>query len=103
MDTLPDFSNSKAVLKARIEGALRERKRGLHHITLFLCMFALTAGFSIIYLNDLFNVNNNYDRVLLSDNYESDFVIELPSSFSVSASGDITLIRKSDLVNAANE
>lgn len=105
MDRLPDFSRSKLELKGRIEGALRERKRNifLHHLTLFVCMFIFTTSCTFLYIRNLLTSDSKVDSLLLSASSDSDFVIQLPKSFSLKKPGDITLINKSDLKKSRNE
>lgn len=97
MDYLPDFSKNKSVIKAKIEGAYRERKRASHlyNLTLAACMTIISVGFALLLIQ-----KNSAPK---KGRYEDFLVIELPDNFSVSGSGDITLINESDYLRLSNE
>lgn len=97
MDTLPDFSKNKSLIKARIGAAYRERKKALYlyNITVAACMAILSVGFGFF----MFNKTSSKSR----SGYDDFLVIELPENFSVSTSGDITLINASDMARLVNE
>ncbi len=108
MDSLPNFSNSKIDIKNRIEGALREKKRrpGLYQLSFFFCFFIFTTACTAVYLKNLLFVDSNSVRgdidyyslemLLLSEQLESETVIQLPKSLSFISVSEPTLISNVD-------
>lgn len=104
MDTLPDFSNSKILIKNRIEGALREKKKrpSLYQYSLFLGLFFITTICTALYLktvilgqkNVLSNDVNYYslEQLMKSQILENETTIELPGAISFAAAGEASLI-----------
>ncbi len=103
MDILPDFSESKLQIRNRIEGALREKKRGpsLYQYSMFLCLFFFTSLCTAIYIKNIITgktQSNKRDidyfvmeQFLSSEGFDQETVIELPRTLSLSSAGESTL------------
>lgn len=104
MDSLPDFSKSKMEIRNRIEGALRvKRKRTpIYQYTLFMGLFLFTTICSALYFKNIFLFNmksdsnqldyNDIERLLMSEQLESESIIKLPSNLSLLSASEAIIM-----------
>jgi len=103
MDNLPDFANSKIEIKNRIEGALREKKRkpSVYQYSLFFCFFLFTTICTALYMKNILQIGDrsldsdmdylSLEKLLLSEQLESETEIILPQSLSFSTVTNIDI------------
>jgi len=115
VDSLPDFSNSKILVMNRIEGAIRERKKRPNILSYFVMysLFLFTTACTVLFLKNILfpdrNMANkqinyyNLEKLLLSEQLNSDSIIELPESFSFSSFSESKLISKVDYTKGIYE
>lgn len=108
MDYLPDFSNSKIEIRNRIEGALREKRRkpSIYQYSIVLCFFLFTSVCTALYMRSILLIgepmlNSDIDyysleKLLLSEQLESETVILLPNNLSLISASNI-VIKKGNL------
>lgn len=107
MDSLPDFSNSKIVVMNRIEGAIKERRKrpNLYQYTLFFSFFLFAITCTSLYFKSIIFKRveplnpidyKSLEKLLLSEELDSNTVIKVPGNLSLSSLGDAKLILSSD-------
>ena len=115
MDSLPDFSNSKILVMNRIEGAIRERKKrpNVFSYSVMFCFFLFTTACTVFFLKNILFLDRNMvnvqlkyyklEQLLLSEQLNSDTILELPKNFSLSSFSESKLISKVDYAKGTYE